>query len=287
MAFAVLPNGTTLFAGQVIAPQSYWSGVNGKRFALDVVYQTGTTGTPNGGKTLCTGSKGAAVLSCSSATDLSPGQRIGIGTDSYRNIQYVNASNPEVVLVNLTDDSRLGATYSTPTSLSFSPPVLASEMQLPTKTSAPPHSSTWSQGDMEQNSGATANGVAAWINVAAGEPGAWAGVPLGDADGLISPSQLSGTTGSGNVVLAANPALSGHLNQTATGNLAGTCSMHEGSSCTFTLNASFASTPICIVTIQSTTAISGGCTVSERKVTITAAETNSATWGAVLIGNPN
>ncbi len=33
-AFAALPNGTTLYAGQVLAPPSYWNGANGKRYAL-------------------------------------------------------------------------------------------------------------------------------------------------------------------------------------------------------------------------------------------------------------
>jgi hypothetical protein len=204
-AFAALPNGTTLYAGQILAPPSYWNGANGKRYALDVVYQTGTTGTPNGGGTTCTGTSGTSILTCSSATDLSTGQRITIGTDANKTVNYIDATQTGAVLVNLV--SNLGATYSTATALSFAAPVLGPEIQMPTKSSAAPSSLAWSQGDMEQNSGATANGVAAWVNVAAGTPGTWAGIPLGNSNGQITPSQISGTTGSGNVVLASSPTL--------------------------------------------------------------------------------
>jgi len=260
-AFAALPNATTVFAGQIVAPPAYWSGANGKRYALDVVYQTGTTGTPNGGNTTCVtqwsvtaytiqnnvititasnkvvpgqtvslGGFGTSsflngqVLTvsvnglsssqfqapityanvslttepgtvlgygnyvCSSATDLSPGQTIAVGSDSGKLINNVNATNPAQVLVNVT--TSVGA-FSSPTVLSFTAPVIGPEMQLPTKSAAAPTSLAWSQGDMEQNSGATANGVAAWVNVAAGTPGAWAGIPLGNSSGQITPAQIT------------------------------------------------------------------------------------------------
>jgi hypothetical protein len=188
-SYAALPNGTTLYAGQILAPPAYWSGANGKRYAADVVYQTGTTGTPNSGNTTCTGTSGTSVLTCSSATDLSAGQRITVGTDTNKAIQYVDATNSSVVLVNLT--SNLASTYSTAKALSFSAPVLGPEMQFATKSAAAPTVLAWSQGDMEQNSGATANGVAAWVNVAAGTPGTWAGVPLGNSSGQIAPTQIT------------------------------------------------------------------------------------------------
>jgi hypothetical protein len=187
-AYAALPNGTTLRAGQILAPPSYWNGANGKRYALDVVYQAGTTGTPNSGATSCSGSSGTSTLTCSSATDLSTGQRISIGTDTNKTLRYVDATNPSAVLLILT--SNLGTTYSNQL-LSFSAPVLGPEIQMPTKSSSAPTTLTWSQGDMEQNSGATANGVAAWVNVTAGTPGTWAGIPLGNSSGQISSSQIS------------------------------------------------------------------------------------------------
>jgi len=213
--FAALSNGTTLFAGQILAPPSYWSGANGKRYALDVVYQTGTTGTPNGGATTCTGTSGTGILTCSSATDLSAGQRISIGTDTNKTISSVNASNPSAVQVNLA--SNLASAYSTGAALSFSAPVLGPEIQMPTKSAASPATLAWSQGDMEQNSGAAANGVAAWVNVAGGTPGTWAGVPLGNSSGQIAPSQISSTTGSGSVVLAASPTFTGNVTTFANG----------------------------------------------------------------------
>jgi hypothetical protein len=203
-AYAALAKGTTLYAGQIIAPPSYWSGANGKRYALDVVYETGTTGTPNSGATTCSGTSGTSVLTCSSATDLSIGQRITIGTDTNKMIHYVDATNPSAVLVNIT--SNLGSTY-TNQALTFSAPVLGPEIQMPTKSGSAPSSLAWSQGDMEQNSSATANGVAAWVNVAGGTPGTWAGIPLGNSSGQITPAQISSTTGSGSVVLGTSPAI--------------------------------------------------------------------------------
>jgi hypothetical protein len=200
-AFNALPNGTTLFAGQILAPPSYWRGENGKRYALDVVYQTGTTGTLNRGETTCKTTAVRWQLLCTSATDLSAGQRISIGSVNTE-VKFVNATNPTGVLVSTT--SSVG-TISTPTVLNFTAPVLGYEMQLPTKSPSPPSALVWSEGDMELNSRAATNGVAAWVNVAAGTPGTWAGIPLGDSRGQINSSQISATTGSGNVVLAASP----------------------------------------------------------------------------------
>ena len=150
-AFAALPNGTTLYAGQILGPPVYWNGANGKRYALDVVYQTGTTGTPNGGATTCTGSSGTNVLTCTSATDLSVGQRITVGSDANKTIAYVDATYPSAVIVNLMGS--LGATHSAATALSFSAPVLGPEIQMPTKSSAAPSSLTWSQGMWKRTPG--------------------------------------------------------------------------------------------------------------------------------------
>jgi hypothetical protein len=222
-AFTALPNATTLFAGQIVAPPAYWNGASGKRYAIDVVYQTGTTGTPNSGSTTCTGSSGGNVLTCSSATDLSAGQRITIGTDTNKVINYVDATKPGAVLVNL--GSSLGSTYSTATALSFSAPVLGPEIQMPTKSSAAPSTLAWLQGDMLQNSGAAANGVAAWVNVASGTPGTWAGIPLGNSSGLLNVGQvvgaasLSGATFTGAVNgTSANFSGTVTVNNTTTGN---------------------------------------------------------------------
>jgi len=165
--FAAMPNATTLFAGQILAPPAYWSGANGKRYALDVVYQAGTAGSPNSGATTCETSATANQFVCTSATDLSAGQYITVGTATGKQIKYIDATNPGSVLVYTT--SSVG-TISTPTTLAFSQPVLGPEMQLPTKSAAAPSTLAWSQGDLEQNSGAAANGVAAWVNVAAGTP---------------------------------------------------------------------------------------------------------------------
>ena len=188
-AFAALPNGTTLYAGQILAPPAYWNGANGARYALDVVYQTGTTGSPNGGATTCTGTGGTSILTCTSATDLSMGQRITVGSNINYKIWSVDATIGSAVLIHLA--SNLGTTYSTATALAFSAPVLGPEIQMATKSSAAPTTLAWSQGDFQQNSGAMANGICGWVNVAAGTPGTWTAIPCANASGQILMSQVT------------------------------------------------------------------------------------------------
>ena len=82
----------------------------------------------------------------------------------------------------------------------------------------------------------------------------------------------------------------GHMGQVAAGNWANSCAMAAGTSCTFTLTAAYTGTPLCVVSPVTTTPASvqaGACSVSGTTVTITAATSNSLTWDAVLIGNPN
>lgn len=99
----------------------------------------------------------------------------------------------------------------------------------------------------------------------------------------------TGTTGycqaSGELV--ADHLQTSYLNQTASNNMGGTCTMSASTSCTITLSHSY-NTPVCIVTQQSATLTGGaaGCTVSGTTVTITSAVANSETWGAFVFGNP-
>jgi hypothetical protein len=79
----------------------------------------------------------------------------------------------------------------------------------------------------------------------------------------------------------------GHVNQGATGQFAGTCTMSSGTSCTITLISPYRSTPGCLVTVQSVAVIAGGCTVSGTTITVRAASVNSSVWAAMLFGNPN
>lgn len=229
-AFNSLPNGTTLFAGQILAPPAYWRGVNNKRYALNVVDQTGTTGIPNKGETTCKSTAVRWQLACTSDIDLSAGQRISIGPVNTA-IKLVDATDPAAVLVFTT--SPVGS-IPTPTRLDFTAPLLGSEMQLPTKSASLPSALAWSEGDMELNSKAADNGVAAWINVVPGTPGTWAGIPLGDSKGQISASQISNTTGTGSVVLATSPTVSNLTDSGMTRlnnvTIAGRCSGCSGTS---------------------------------------------------------
>ena len=156
----------------------------------DVDLPTGTTGTPNGGATTCVSTATSDQLQCNSAADLSVGQKITIGS-VHTTIKFVDASNPSAVLVYTWNGV---GTIGTPTALTFTAPVIGPELQFPTKSAAAPSSLAWSQGDLEQNSGAMANGVAAWVNVAAGTPGTWAGIPLGNSSGQLSLGQVTNGT---------------------------------------------------------------------------------------------
>jgi hypothetical protein len=79
----------------------------------------------------------------------------------------------------------------------------------------------------------------------------------------------------------------GHINQSNSGVFAGTCAMSASTSCTVTIGAAYNSTPGCVATVQGTTAIAGACSISGITATVTAASANSATWAAMLFGNPN
>jgi hypothetical protein len=78
------------------------------------------------------------------------------------------------------------------------------------------------------------------------------------------------------------------LNQQSASNTGGTCTMASGTTCQINPIAHTYTTPVCIATQQGTgTVIAGECSVSGAVVTITAASSNSNTWGAIVFGNPN
>jgi hypothetical protein len=134
-AFTLLPNGTTLFAGQIIAPPAYWKAGEGGPFVFDVVRQTGTTGVLNGGSTTCRASGRQWQLACTSAIDLSVGQQVNVGNTKAATITRVDATDPTAVLVTL--NKSIGP-ISTPTPLTFSAPLLAPEVDIPTKSASSP-----------------------------------------------------------------------------------------------------------------------------------------------------
>jgi len=93
---------------------------------------------------------------------------------------------------------------------------------------------------------------------------------------------------SGSISTPGNATVGLHLNQTGANKFAGQCTMASASSCTFSLSAAYTGTPVCITTPQGTSATYyGACSVSGNTVTITASGSNSLTWGAILVGNPN
>jgi hypothetical protein len=106
--------------------------------------------------------------------------------------------------------------------------------------------------------------------------------------GTLDPIQIQGSAITLTGPVAASSTLSAtHINQPSSNNHAGTCTMSSSTSCTWTLASAYTSTPICVASVQGVTAIAVACSVSGTAVTITAASSNSQTWGAVLVGNPN
>jgi hypothetical protein len=78
---------------------------------------------------------------------------------------------------------------------------------------------------------------------------------------------------------------SGRRNQQASGQWAGTCTMSNATSCTVTMTTAYTGTPICFTSVQGSIAIAGSCSVTSTTVTVTAASSNSQTWGVILARN--
>jgi hypothetical protein len=333
-AFTALPNATTLFAGQVLAPPAYWANANStKRYALDVVLTSGTTGTPNYGLTACVSTGKPGELSCtgsqaritatncsgttltvsaansfaageqiffagmvepylnggpfvvqtasgssftvpfscekfpgngsdtgiavtSSTVDLGSGQHITVGAAGNKTIASVNGSNPLAVLVEV--DGSVG-TISSPTPMAFVAPRIGLEMQLPTRSSAAPTAQAWSVGDVEWNSSAQANGIAGYENVTAGTPGTWAAIPLGNASGMLNPSQAGVATGTGTYSRASSDTFTV---TGATANSHCTFSPTNSTAAATAVLAYISSTSANSVTISHAASVAGGGTVS-------------------------
>lgn len=101
--------------------------------------------------------------------------------------------------------------------------------------------------------------------------------------GTIAPTSLATVTSesTGSTYLQ-----SPRIDQSVARAFAGACSMPSSTSCTITITASYTN-PICVATVQGTSAIAGSCSVSGTTVTVHAAATNSFTWAAFVFGNPH
>jgi hypothetical protein len=97
--------------------------------------------------------------------------------------------------------------------------------------------------------------------------------------GNCSVGDTSATIEAGNVVTKA-------FTQQSASNTGGSCTMSSATSCTLSIAHTY-TTPICMATAQGTTPIYGVCSVSGTTVTVTAASSNSATWGIFVFGNPS
>jgi hypothetical protein len=92
---------------------------------------------------------------------------------------------------------------------------------------------------------------------------------------------------SGNATVTNNAVVTNHLNQAATDDFAGTCTMSSNTTCIVAMNHSWTSTPICHANPQGSTPYYASYSVSSNNVTITANASNSATWAVSCVGNPN
>lgn|SRR5208282_4146842 len=86
--------------------------------------------------------------------------------------------------------------------------------------------------------------------------------------------------------------IGGALDQVASGNFAKSCNMSSTTSCTYTLTQSFTNSlclPFALNSAAAATGTSGlpYCIVSGTTVTINAAASNSGSWAAIVVGNPN
>jgi hypothetical protein len=105
---------------------------------------------------------------------------------------------------------------------------------------------------------------------------------------LAAPSAIgSGTPAAGSFTTLTGTT----LDQTASKSFAGSCSMSSATTCTFTLGSTFTAY-LCFASIDPAstvpaTANSAKCAISGSTVTITAGISNSLTWDALLVGNPN
>lgn len=158
---------------------------------------------------------------------------------------------------------------------------------------------SWTDG-LRINAGATNNNIA--INIGA-QSATLNNVPsqiinmTGIDSGGTQHTGYIGASVHGDIVLS--PAsghgaeINGALDQIASGNFAGACSMSSTTTCTVALSQSYATSPICIASAQNSAAAAtystAGpyCVVSGGTATVTAGASNSGTWAALVIGNPN
>ncbi len=81
----------------------------------------------------------------------------------------------------------------------------------------------------------------------------------------------------------------GGVGQPSANYFSGSCTMAAGTLCSQALSKVIYNTPICVATVQGSAPIAAACSVTGNPltVTVTAATSNSATWGFWVFGNPN
>jgi len=95
--------------------------------------------------------------------------------------------------------------------------------------------------------------------------------------------QTGSASGTGNEIIG------NHLNQIATADFAGTCTMSSSATCTVSFQHSWTSIPDCHVTpiVSAAPTNYAGYSWSTNVVTVWANASNSLTWSVVCVGNPN
>jgi hypothetical protein len=93
-------------------------------------------------------------------------------------------------------------------------------------------------------------------------------------------SQIGSASGTGNQTIG------NHLNQLATTDFAGHCTMTT-TTCTVSFQHSWTSTPACTATVRGTAPFYAAVSVTTNVATVTANATNTATWNVICPGDPN
>jgi hypothetical protein len=116
--------------------------------------------------------------------------------------------------------------------------------------------------------GGSNSGVAAFIVTGAG------------ATSQPGNSQIGSASGTGNLTIGS------HLNQLATTDFAGHCTMTT-TTCTVSFQHSWTSTPACTATVRGTSPFYAAVSVTTNVATVTANASNTATWNVICPGDPN
>jgi len=284
-------------SGATLQSNTFVTTINGSGLAAG-----GPASGTNGSLTLNGSTSGSAAITVSSTGTLA----LPSGTTATSMVLTTpNLGTPSAaILTNATGlplGTGLTATFSPPLSLSvntLSCPTCVTSTSALTNTAI--MTGAGSQGSQTPSATATLSGTGNMSlpgTITSGSAGTGGSLTLnGSSSGSASVS-ASGTGGnlqlnstSTFVDTTGSLTVGRHLNQNAANTFAGSCTMSAGTTCTFSITATFSGTPLTFVSQDGSSTLvntAGKCSVSTTTVTITAFTSNSNKWDCLIIGNPN